>query len=488
MVDQCRFAFFERARGKLHALVSAFCRVTPVLLLTAASVASAAPADSRAKSKFVGVGGQFEQARDVFTSEYEAHEPTGGPRNQTFGTQVAVSGNGKRLAVSDLWYYGGSEWPWYGSGAVYVYGRSDSRWILEAKLEPVDARGYDFFGSDLALSEDGRTLAVGAQNEGYDAPSQDAGPGSVFIFTRRSGVWLQEAILRSSAPQDGASFGRAVEISRSGNVVAVGAPYESSDAAGALLPETGAVYVFKRRETSWLPEAALQAPAPERYDRFGLGVRLSDDGRTVAALAGEQNSATEDYETGGWPDRNNTVYVFARDSDGWMLQAEIEGSVDDPMLGGYGYDYEGQVEGFDLSGNGRTLAIASPFAAAPDAGVGVIRLYESTGNHWQPSAVAITPALADRRVFGLRLALSGNGRVLAATADRDDGAYGQPFVFVFSRRGERWTETSALESPAWPDYTSFGNSLGLSTNGKRLVVGSQGYTLGEAYWGAVLVY
>ncbi len=138
----------------------------------------------------------------IITSEYEYHEPTNQSKNQQYGGQVALSGDGGTLAVADVWYFGGSEWPWYGSGAVYVYRRVSNSWQLEVKLEPPAARGYDFFGSDVALSMAGNVLVVGAQYEGYDAPSQDAGPGSVFVYKRRNGAWTQETMLRASRAQD----------------------------------------------------------------------------------------------------------------------------------------------------------------------------------------------------------------------------------------------------------------------------------------------
>jgi hypothetical protein len=440
------------------------------------------------RSTPIGTAGQSARAIEVITSDYELHEPTGAPRNQTFGVQTALSGDGKTLAVADIWYYGGSEWPWYGSGAVYVYARVDTGWTLQAKLEPPAARGYDFFGSDLALNADGSTLAIGAQYEGYDAPSQDAGPGTVYVFDRHNGVWAQQGLLRATNPQDAASFGRNVEINNAGTLIAVAAPYEHTSLAAAAVPEAGAVYVFERSGETWASQAALHAPNPEQYDHFGAGIRLSDRGGTLAVLAGEQNYSTEDPDLGGWPNRNNTVYVFGFAEAEWELQAEIEGSPDDLMLGGVGYATEGQAEAFDLSADGRTLAIASPYALAPDNGVGVIRFYERNNGAWTPSTVTLTPSLADRRVFGLRLSLSGDGRTLAAWADRDDGVYGEPHVFVFSKNAGRWTETSDLLSPLYPDYTSFGDALSLSSTGKRLAIGSRSYTSGEAYWGAVLIY
>jgi FG-GAP repeat len=456
-------------------------RTAPAFLLSLAFSVSAAPTTIDA------VRAPRERTIEVLTSEYELHEPTNASRNQQYGGQVALSGDGRTLAVADLWYYGGSEWPWYGSGAVYVYARSNGAWALQAKLEPPNARGYDFFGADIALSFNGRTLAVGAQNEGYDAPSQDAGPGAVFVFTRRHGAWSQEAMLQATNPQDAAAFGRSVEISAGGNVLAVGAPYEAASGA-APAPEAGAVYVFRRHGLQWTPQAALQAPSPQSYDQFGLGVRLSDDGRTLAVLAAEQNYATEDVQNGGWPNRNNTIYVFARSAGVWSLQAEFEGSTDDPHFGGSSYDPEGQTEAFDLSATGRTLAIASPVASAPDGGAGMIRLYKRAGPFWAPAAVTLAPSFADRTAFGLRVAMSADGRTLVATANRDEGPYGRPYVVAFSRGAAGWTQTTALESPTWPAFSSFGNALSVSAAGERMAIGSRSFSTADSWWGAVLLY
>jgi hypothetical protein len=134
------------------------------------------------------------------------------------------------------------------------------------------------------------------------------------------------------------------------------------------------------------------------------------------------------------------------------------------------------------------LAIASPFATAPDGGGGLIRLYKRTGDDWRPTSVVLTPALPDRSEFGLRITLSNDGKTLAATANRNDGPYGRPYVVVFARAGRQWTQIAALESLQWPSYTSYGNSLTLSATGKRLVVGSRAYPLEDSWWGAVLVY
>jgi hypothetical protein len=297
-------------------------------------------------------------------------------------------------------------------------------------------------------------------------------------------------MLRASRAQDSSSFGRTVEVSSAGDVIAVGAPYESVESEGATQSAAGAVYVFKKKEGVWAEQQAVTAPAPQSNDWFGWGVRLSEDGRTLAVLAAEQNPDTEDLENGGWPNRTNTVYLFGRGSDGtWNVSAEFEGSASEPHFGGTAYESEGQTEGFDLSADGRTLAIGSPFALALDGTTGLIRMYRRPANQWLPSGTVLTPALPDRRLFGSRVTLSAHGKSLVAFAERDDGAYGHPYVVAFDQQENTWRQTGVFESPAAiPIASAFANSLTLSWSGRFFTLGARMHATETSTWGAAFNY
>jgi hypothetical protein len=439
------------------------------------------------RSRALNTVGQSSRAISLLIPAYELHEPTSGPANQLYGVQVALSGDGTTLAIADTWFIGGAEWPWYSSGAVYIYVRKGSGWTLQAKLQPASAQGYDFFGADMALSHDGNTLAVGGQYDSADGESSETGAGTVTIFARANKQWTRRSILQASIPQPGASFGRSVELNASGTVLAVGAPFESIVESGRTHLEAGAVYVYRLQANQWSATARVQAPDPEQYDRFGLGLRLSKNGRTLAVLAGEQNEATEDLDAGGFPNRNNTVYLFGESANEWSAQAQFEGSPQELMLGGIGYAYEGQIEAFDLSADGRTLAIASPYANAADGGIGLVRFFRKQNRAWI-AAESVTPSITDRDAFGTRLTLSADGKTFVVSASRDDGLYGDPFVIAFSRATGTWKQTAVLNSPTYPDYSTFGNSLALTASGSRLAVGSRTFNTDDSWWGAALIY
>jgi len=77
-----------------------------------------------------------------------------------FGTGVAVSGDGSRIAVGAVYlnFSGGSPW-----GAVYIFRRNGSTYeLLGSALNAPTPQNYDSF-CKVALSADGSTLAVGAQ-------------------------------------------------------------------------------------------------------------------------------------------------------------------------------------------------------------------------------------------------------------------------------------------------------------------------------------
>src|SRR5690606_26288886 len=120
-------------------------------------------------------------------------------------------------------------------GAVHVYTRpAGGAWSRVAFIKPADAPStFLFFGEAIALSGDGYTLAAGA--EGHDTGASNAGAAYVFRRNNSNGSgWSQvpSVPIKPSNPMAGAGFGSAVAISGDGLTLAVGAFNEQANATG----------------------------------------------------------------------------------------------------------------------------------------------------------------------------------------------------------------------------------------------------------------
>jgi hypothetical protein len=79
------------------------------------------------------------------------------------------------------------------TGAIYIYRKANSGWLESAYVKASNPEGLDEFGHRVALSQDGRHLAVSARHESSNAPgingdetNNDAtksGAGYVFDWT-----------------------------------------------------------------------------------------------------------------------------------------------------------------------------------------------------------------------------------------------------------------------------------------------------------------
>jgi hypothetical protein len=199
------------------------------------------------------------------------------------------------------------------AGAVYVFVRSGTQWSQQSYLKASNAQQDDIFGTAMALSADGATLAVSAPLEdsgarrvgGNQGDNGASNAGAVYVFVRVGAQWSQEAYVKASnSEQDdqfgGSTFGGAVAVSADGNVLAVGAPGEDSSATGIGGNQAdegargaGAAYIFVRAGDQWTQQAYVKASGTEVGDTFGFSVALSADGRTLAVAApGEDSNAT----------------------------------------------------------------------------------------------------------------------------------------------------------------------------------------------------
>ena len=104
------------------------------------------------------------------------------------------------------------------------------------------AAAVDQFGIALALSADGATLAVGADGVGASA-------GAAYMFSRDGVGWRERALVQASNAEANDAFGFIVAVSGDGRTLAVGAKGEASgradDPGDNSTVGAGATYVFE---------------------------------------------------------------------------------------------------------------------------------------------------------------------------------------------------------------------------------------------------
>jgi FG-GAP repeat len=238
----------------------------------------------------------------------------------------------------------------------------------------------DIFGSSLAISSDGNTLAVGAYGEdsgatGVNNNSADnsvSDSGAVYVFTNNGGTWSQQAYIKASNTDANDHFGIRVTLSSDGNTLAVGAPNESSNATGInndqadnSAAHSGAVYVFTRSGSIWSQQAYVKASNTDVDDRFGVTVALSSDGNTLAVGAEYEDSSAvgvNGIQTDNGATDSGAVYLFTRSSSTWSQQAYIKASNTDA-----GDSFGATVA---LSGDGATLAVGGYNESSNATGIG----------------------------------------------------------------------------------------------------------------------
>ncbi len=216
---------------------------------------------------------------------------------------------------------------------------------VQAFLKAPNADMWDGFGDSVAMSGD--TVAVGATGEDSNQTVITNGPtasgdnsafrsGAVYIFKRTGMTWIQEAYLKASNAEMVDGFGDSVAVS--GDMVAVGANGEDSNqttitngataSANNSVDSTGAVYIFRRTDGTWVQEAYLKTPNTEKYNGFGESLAVSGD--TVAVGVSSESNDHTTIINGPIASGNNSafhsgaVYIFRRTGVTWVQEAYLK--------------------------------------------------------------------------------------------------------------------------------------------------------------------
>jgi len=439
--------------------------------------------------------------------------------NDQFGSAISLSTDGNILAVgaldedSNVTGVNGDQTnnTTSNAGAVYIFTRSGIVWTQEAYIKASNTNNSDRFGSAVSLSADGNTLAVGASGEGSNATGVNgnqtnnatSNAGAVYIFTRSGTVWTQEAYIKASNTDEDDVFGLAVSLSADGNILAVGAEGEDSNATGIngnqtnnAASNTGAVYIFTRNGIVWTQEAYIKASNTSTAGLLGLfgdTVSLSAGGSTLAVGARAENSNATGIngdQAGGVAFSSGAVYIFTRSNTIWTQEAYIKAS--NAEAG----DFFGNV--ISLSQDGNTLAVGALGEDSNATGVngdssnnglnasGAVYIFSRSGTVWTEEAYLKSFESDANDFFGGFLSLSADGNTLAVAAQREDsnatgingdlannGAGDSGAVYIFRRQGSLWLEGRYIKASNTDGGDQFGSSISLNANGNTLVVAAQ---------------
>ncbi|MEK7702958.1 MAG: integrin [Nitrospirota bacterium] len=268
------------------------------------------------------------------------------------------------------------------AGAVYLFtrtGTSSEVWSQEAYIKASNTESdpsaatstLDQFGSAVSLSGDGTTLGIGAPGEdsgssfiiGDQTNNNESNSGAVYVFTKSSGAWVQEAYIKAVEVGLDDSFGAALSLSNDGNKLAVGDPGEdgATGTTRGTVPqdnstlEAGAVYLYTRATTTptWSYAGYIKAFSTDMADdEFGFSVSLSGDGKMLAVGARGESSTTTGIVVGAMEDEasSGAVYLFTLETLSQQAHIRSSNPGDDDSFG----------SSVSLSDDGKMLAVGAP--------------------------------------------------------------------------------------------------------------------------------
>jgi hypothetical protein len=256
------------------------------------------------------------------------------------GWSVALSSDGSTVAIGAYGNDGNGGNSAF-AGHVRIFEWNNELWSQLGGDIDGEAAG-DTSGKSVALSSDGSTVAIGAQQNGGNGDRA----GHVRIFKWNNELWSQLGG-DIDAEAAGDTSGYSVALSSDGMILAIGS--RDADGNGST---TGHVRIFKWNNELW-SQLGGNIDGEAMFDYSGSSVALSSDGSTVA-IGADGNDAGH-------------VRIFEWNNELWsQLGGDIYGEA--------AYDRSGVSVA--LSSDGSTVAIGAPNNDGNGCVAGHVRVFK----------------------------------------------------------------------------------------------------------------
>jgi len=279
--------------------------------------------------------------------------------------------------------------------------------------------------------------------------------GAAYVFVRKESGWVEQQKLVPDDLADKDLFGRSVAIS--GDSILISSLADDDNGI-----DSGAAYVFVRLGDSWIQQQKLLTSDGSQGNQAGWSVDLDGDTALIGVWLDDDNGLF-----------SGSAYVFVRENDVWTEQQKLlpaDGATQERF-------------GIGVSVSGDTAIISAMVDDAQGAESGSAYIFQRSGQTWveQQKLLPSDGAAGDRS--GISVSIDSNLAVIGSWRDDDQGN-DSGSVYMYENIAGSWTETQKLIPADGGAGQEFGYSVSIS--GDTLLVGSfsdddQGVTSGSAY-------
>jgi hypothetical protein len=336
------------------------------------------------------------------------------------------------------------------------------------------------FGQSTALSENGKTLAIGAPYSSVNGLSR-AGMVQIFHWNDEKQQWSPFGLLLGRNAGD--QFGSSIALSADGNVLAVSEPTYNGIAGNS----SGNVRVFVNGPFNGYTPLGQDLEGDNATDQSGIGLSLSANGRRLAVGA-PYHANTNENGNGNWIPANNTivgghakVYEWSVEENAWAVMGSV------PLQGTNHLDLFGWS--VSLDDDGSLLCVGAPRNLEFGGYVRCFAEIRAEGNQtteWRLVGDTIPNALPPIRPddnFGTSIRTSRDPtgtrhRIAIGAPGKDTDAVdaGLVVVYEYDPSGSGPSLWTQLGGPIAAEIPAAGNQMGTSLDlrGDLLAIGSPG--------------
>jgi hypothetical protein len=305
------------------------------------------------------------------------------------------------------------------------------------------------------------TNVVTVDQEGVQDQAGNWGVGSATSnnYTVDTSYWVQRGSVLTAA--DGAAndlFGR-VAFNGDGTVLAVGAYLWEGSAT-----DVGGVYIYDWSGSAWVQRGSVLT-AGGASNSFGVKASLDSDGSVLVIGA--------DFTTSN----RGGVYVYDWSGSAWVQRGSVltaSDAADGDLFGNT----------VSLSNSGTVLAVGAKQWEGTKTDQGGVYIFDRSGSAWVQRGSVLTAGDAAANNYFCRLAINGDGTVLAVGANGRDGGRGGVYIYDWS--GSAWVQRgSVLTASDSAAGDAYGAGVALSNDGSILAVGAESRNGGR---GGVYIY